>query len=69
MVKENNFPFFYAPVQIYETINLKNNVKVYIPENTPKAQGCWITKTPCVSGAEHVSTKKKLGFTIFYRID
>ena len=66
IVKEHNFPLFYAPIQTFKTIKLKNNVEVYIPNNTAKAQGCWVTKTPCVNGVDHIRVKQKYGFTIFY---
>jgi len=65
MVKENKFPFFYAPIQKYETIQLDYDTKVYVPNK--KYNGCWVVKTPCVGGADHISVKKKYGYKIFFR--
>ena len=62
VVPNNNFPLFFAPIQTYDEFDLGNDMKVYIPTSE---QGCWIIKTPCVSGSDHVFTKKKFGFTIF----
>ena len=62
IVSDNNFPLFYAPIQTYEEINLDYNVNVYKPTSK---QGCWVTKTPCVSNTSHIFVKEKLGFKIF----
>ena len=65
MVKENKFPFFYAPTQQYEMIQLDSSTRVYIPGK--KYNGCWVIKTPCVAGVDHIKVKKKFGYTIFFR--
>jgi len=65
MVKENTFPFFYAPTQQYEMIQLDSSTRVYIPGK--KYGGCWVIKTPCVGGVDHIKIKKKFGYTIFFR--
>jgi hypothetical protein len=65
MVKENKFPFFYAPTQQYEMIQLDSSTRVYIPDK--KYNGCWVIKTPCVAGVDHIKVKKKFGYTIFFR--
>ena len=62
--KDNIFPLYYAPIQTYKTIGLAENINVYIPTN---GDGCYVTKTPCVAGANHVYTKKILGFSAFIR--
>ena len=62
IVKKNNFPLFYIPNQYFEEIELEENIKVYLPE---EGDGCWVTKTPCVSGYKDVFAKKKFGYTIF----
>ena len=62
MVKDNNFPLFYAPVQKYKTITLNDGIKVYVPLD---GDGCYVTKTPCVSGTNHISAKKQFGFLVF----
>jgi hypothetical protein len=63
--KNNFFPLFYAPVQTFKTIELENNINVYFPTS---GDGCYVTKTPCVGGADGIYTKKILGFDTFARI-
>jgi hypothetical protein len=62
--KENMFPFFYAPKQKFNTINLDDNINVYIPTN---GDGCYVTKTPCVNDSKHINAKKIFGFDAFLR--
>jgi hypothetical protein len=62
--KDNIFPLYYAPIQTYKTLEIKNKTNVYIPTS---GDGCYVTKTPCVSGGDHVYAKKILGFTAFIR--
>jgi len=62
IVKDNNFPLFYVPIQTYKTVELNHNTKLYIPTDN---KGCWVIKTPCVNTYDDILVKKKLGFTIF----
>jgi len=61
--KNNIFPLYYAPIQTFKTIELEENINVYIP----KGDGCYVTKTPCVGGGDGVYAKKILGFSAFIR--
>ena len=63
-VTDNNFPLFYIQEQTFKEVDVKNNVKLYIPTS---GQGCWVVKTPCVSGTNRVKTKIKYGFKIISR--
>jgi len=63
-VTNNNFPLFYVDHQTSDEFNLGDNVKVYIPTS---GLGCWVVKTPCVSGVEHVDAKIKYGYKIIYK--
>lgn len=65
-VSNNDFPLFFVLKQNFQEIILDNNIKVYLPTS---GEGCWTVKTPCIAGVDGISTKKKLGFTIFHRID
>ena len=60
--KDNIFPLYYAPKQTFKTVELQNKINVYIPTN---GDGCYVTKTPCVSGADHIYAKTILGFTVY----
>ena len=62
-VTYNNFPLFYTQEQTFDEVDKGNNIKLYLPTS---GQGCWVVKTPCVSGTEDVSAKIKYGFKIFY---
>ena len=62
--KDNIFPLYYAPIQTYKTLEIENKTNVYIPTS---GDGCYVTKTPCVSSGDHVHAKKILGFTAFIR--
>ena len=55
IVKGNNFPLFYSPIQKYKEVNIGENIFVYVPINL---QGCWAIKTPCIHTAQHVYGKK-----------
>ena len=66
-VKDNNFPLFFAPVQTSKEFTFTDDIKVYTPTGKYAGTGCWVVKTPCVSGVDGISTKKKYGFKIFYR--
>ena len=52
----------FLDVQKYKTITLNDGIKVYVPLDS---DGCYVTKTPCVSGANHISAKKQFGFLVF----
>jgi hypothetical protein len=62
--KDNIFPLYYAPIQTYKTVELEENINVYIPTS---GDGCYVTKTPCVGGGDGVYAKKILGFSAFIR--
>ena len=66
-VKENNFPLFFAPIQTSKEFIFADDIKVYIPTGKYATTGCWVVKTPCVSGVDNMYAKKKYGFKIFYR--
>ena len=51
IVKENNFPLFYVPKQLYKTVELNYKTKLYIPADN---KGCWVIKTPCVHNYDHI---------------
>ena len=65
-VKENNFPLFFAPIQTSKEVIFADDIKVYIPTGKYATTGCWVVKTPCVSGVNNMRAKKKYGFKIFY---
>ena len=62
-VTHNNFPLFYVEHQTSDTFDFGNNIKAYIPNI---GEGCWVAKTPCVSGTNGRSAKIKYGFKVFY---
>ena len=62
--QDNIFPLYYAPIQAYKTVELGENINVYIPTS---GDGCYVTKTPCVAGADHMYAKRMLGFIAFIR--
>ena len=64
IIKNNDFPLFFAPKQEYKTVELEYDTKVYIPIDKINS-GCWAVKTPCVSGSDHVKVNKKFGYKIF----
>ena len=75
IVPNNNFPFFYAPVQSAQEFTVTNslnrfkkteikgtNAKLY----KPNTDGCWVVKTPCIGDdAKNIIVKEKFGFKIF----
>ena len=60
--KDNIFPLYYAPIQTFRTIELENNINIYLPTS---GDGCYVTKTPCVNGDQGIIAKKTFGFTTF----
>ena len=64
IVKGNNFPFFYSPIQKYEEVNIGENIFVYVPINL---QGCWAIKTPCIHTAQHVYGKKVGNYNVILK--
>ena len=56
-----SFPFFYVPKIDFVSVNLKEDINIYIPIS----KGCWAIKTPCAAGAYGINTKKILGYNVF----
>ena len=56
IVKNHDFPYFYSPKQEFETVMIGNNINFYKPKNP--SMGCWVMKTPCHHGSDHVIGKK-----------
>ena len=81
IVPNNNFPFFYAPIQTAQEFIVTSSLDRYPPASLlieskiidptilyrpDTDDGCWIVKTPCIGGdASKFIVKKKFGFKIF----
>jgi hypothetical protein len=65
IVKENNFPLFFSPLQNFKKFELEHETNLYVPTDL---SGCWAIKTPCVYGIENTIVDKKWGYIILRKI-